>query len=183
MGGPPGAGGVGSNPFYMRGGYLYANANGDGLDINGPIELSGGVIIIDGPTANDNGALDYTGSFRVTGGYLLAVGSSGMAQAPSSSSAQSSVMFRFGSPQRAGTLVHMQNANGADVLTFSPAKQFQSVVLSSAALIRANGYALYLGGSSTGTVTDGLFSGGTYLGGTLKATFSISGVVTTVNVN
>jgi len=183
-GGPPGRGGMeeaGSNTLYVRGGYLYINANGDGLDINGPVEMSDGVIIIDGPTLNNNGALDYGGSFQLTGGYLLAVGSVGMAQMPSASSTQSSVHIRFGSPQEAGTLIHIAGPGGEDILTFEPAKRYQSVVLSSAALQQASGYALYSGGSSTGTKQDGLFSGGTFYGGTLRERFDISGTLTTVS--
>lgn len=34
-------------------------------------------VIIKGPTANNNGALDYTGYFQINGGYLVAVGSAG----------------------------------------------------------------------------------------------------------
>jgi hypothetical protein len=182
-GGAPGMGGAGSNPFYMRGGYVYVNANGDGFDINGPVEMSDGTIIVNGPTANDNGALDYTGSFSISGGYLLAVGSAGMAQAPSQTSTENSVMVRFSTAQQANALVHVQNAAGVDILTFKPVKRYQSVVLSSAQLARGSGYALFVGGSSTGLETDGLFSGGVYYGGTLKSSFSISGVLTTLNVN
>lgn len=182
MGGGPGAGGS-SSPLYVRGGYLYANANGDGLDINGPIEMTGGTIILDGPTANDNGALDYQSSFQISGGYLLAVGSAGMAVAPSRTSPQNSIGIAFGSAQAAGTLVHVQNAAGEDVLTFRPAKRYQTVVLSSPLLAKASGYSLYVGGSSTGTERDGLFTGGTYYGGTKKATFDVSSALTVVNAS
>jgi hypothetical protein len=180
---PPGTGRSGSNPFYMRGGYVYADANGDGLDVNGPIEMTGGTIIIDGPTANDNGALDYLGTFQMTGGYLLAVGSSGMAQAPSRTSPQNTIGILFSSAQAAGTLVHVQSASGDDILTFRPAKRYQAVVLSSPLITRASGYSLYVGGSSTGTEKDGLFSGGTYHGGTRKATFDVSSALTVVTAS
>jgi len=181
--GPGGGGGGSSNPFYMSGGYLYANANGDGLDINGPIEMTGGTIILDGPTANDNGALDYQTSFQISAGYLLAVGSSGMALAPSKTSPQNSIGIAFSSAQAAGTLVHVQNAAGEDVLTFRPAKRYQTVVLSSPLVTRATGYSLYVGGSSTGPEKDGLFSGGTYYGGTKKATFDVSSALTVVSAS
>lgn len=181
-GAPPGME-TGSNTFTMRGGDLYANANGDGLDINGPIAMSGGTLVVDGPTANDNGALDYTGSFQLSGGYLLAVGSAGMAQAPSTSSSQNSVAIRFSSTQQAGVLVHVADPGGGDVLTFRPAKRYQSVVLSSPLLVRGSGYSVWVGGSSTGTERDGVFSGGTHLGGTRRATFDVAGPLTVVNAS
>jgi hypothetical protein len=172
-----------TNRFYMKGGYLYLNAKGDGLDINGPVEMSGGTVIIDGPTANDNGALDYTGSFNMSGGYLLAVGSSGMAQAPTRTSPQNSVGVAFAAVQKAGTLVHIQGPTGADILTFRPAKTYQTVVLSSPKLVAASGYALYTGGYSSGSDVDGLFASGGYYGGTLKSTFDIANGLTVVSVN
>jgi hypothetical protein len=182
MGGGPGAGGS-SSPLYVRGGYLYANANGDGLDVNGPVEMTGGTIILDGPTANDNGALDYQTSFQISGGYLLAVGSSGMALAPSRTSPQNSIGIAFSTAQAAGTLVHVRNAAGDDILTFRPAKRYQTVVLSSPLITRATGYSLYVGGSSTGTERDGLFTGGTHYGGTKKATFDVSSALTVVSAS
>jgi hypothetical protein len=182
-GGAPGMGETGSNPLYVRGGYVYANADGDGLDINGPVEMTGGTIIIDGPTRNDNGALDYLRSFEISAGYLLAVGSAGMAEAPSQSSTQNSIGVVFGAAQPAGTLVHVAGPAGEDVLTFRPAKAYQTVVLSSSLIARGTGYSVSLGGSSSGTEKDGLFSGGTYSGGVKKATFDVTGTLTVVKAN
>jgi hypothetical protein len=68
-------------------------------------------------------------------------------------------------------------------VTFRAAKTYQTVVLSSSLVTRGTGYAVYLGGSSTGTVKDGLFSGGTYSGGTKKASFDVTGTLTVVKAN
>jgi hypothetical protein len=181
-GGMPGLGpGIfesGDNYLYVNGGYIAMDAMGDGLDINGPIEMTGGVVIVNGPTSNNNGALDYAGAFNITGGFLVAVGSSGMAQAPSTSSTQYSVMHTFPSPQAAGTMVHIETEDGEEILTFVPTKEYQSVVLSSPELKNGSTYVVYSGGSSTGTVTDGLYSGGTYTAGTQVTSFTISSMVT-----
>jgi hypothetical protein len=131
-----------------------------------------------GPTSNNNGALDYAGAFNITGGFLVAAGSSGMAQAPSASSTQYSVMQTFPSPQAAGTIVHVEAEDGEEILTFVPTRAYQSVVLSSPKLNDGSTYLVYSGGSSTGTVTDGLYSGGTYTAGTQVASFTISSIVT-----
>lgn len=166
--------------LYINGGYIYVNANGDGLDSNGSITMTGGTVIVNGPSANGNGALDYDGSFKITGGYLIAVGSSGMAQIPGTSSTQNSVLIGFTAAQNAGTLVNIQSADGKALVTFKPAKRFQSLAFSSKDL--ANGsYDVYIGGSSTGTEKDGIFSTGTYSGGTKNTSFTVSGVVTKVN--
>lgn len=170
----------GNNHLYINGGYVAINATGDGLDINGPINMSGGVVIINGPTRNDNGALDYLGTFEITGGFLVAVGSSGMAEAPSASSTQYSVMLNLSPSLSAGTMIHIGTEDGEEILTFVPTKAYQSVVLSSPELKNGSTYVVYSGGSSTGTVTDGLYSGGTYAAGTQLTSFATSSVVTIV---
>ncbi|RYU95764.1 carbohydrate-binding domain-containing protein [Emticicia agri] len=177
MGG--GASSSGLNLF-INGGYLYLNAGGDGLDANGSITMTGGTVIVDGPTANNNASLDYDGSFKITGGLLIAVGSSGMAQVPGTTSTQNSVLVNFTAAQNAGSLINIQNADGKSIVTYKPAKRYQSIAFSSKEL--ANGtYNVFLGGSSTGAEKDGLYTEGTYTSGTKNTSFTVSGVVTKVN--
>ncbi|MCB9151446.1 MAG: carbohydrate-binding domain-containing protein [Caldilineaceae bacterium] len=170
--------------YYLQinGGYIYVDASGDGLDANGSIEMNGGVVLVNGPTANNNGPLDYDGGFSMTGGYLVAVGSAGMAQAPGTASTQNSVIYNFASVQSAGTIVHIQDASGNDMLTFAPLREYQSVVLSSPALQSGETYTVYVGGSASGTENNGLYTDGTYSGGTAVESFTISSVVTSAGV-
>lgn len=169
-----------ANAFlFIHGGYIYVDAGGDGIDVNGPIEMSGGVVIVNGPTDNDDGALDYTGTFNISGGFLVAAGSSGMAEAPSASSTQYTVMVNFTSTQAAGSLVSIQDASGGNILTFAPAKTYQSVVLCSSGLKSGATCQVYAGGNSTGTATSGLYTGGTYKAGTSVTSLTLSGIVTT----
>ncbi len=72
----------------IEGGTLYVNAKGDGIDANGSITMTGGTVIVSGPTDNGNGPMDYNSGFQMKGGFLLAVGSSGMAQNIGSNSTQ-----------------------------------------------------------------------------------------------
>ena len=177
-GGGPGGFESGDNYLYINGGYVFVDANGDGIDANGAIEMTAGTVIVNGPTNDGNGPLDYLGAFDISGGFLVAVGSSGMAQAPSTTSTQYSVLYNFSSPQAAGTLVHLETESGQEVLTFVPTKQYQSVLLSSPNLENGSSYVVYSGGSSSGASTDGLFTGGSHTGGTQVASFTISGMVT-----
>jgi hypothetical protein len=168
----------GDNHLYINGGYIFVDAGGDELDSNGPFDMTGGTVIVNGPTNNGNGPLDYTGSFNITGGYLLAVGSSGMAQAPSNTSTQYAVMYNFDTMQAVGTIIHIETQSGQEILTFMPTKEYQSVLLSTFALQNGETYVVYTGGSSTGTITDGLYEGGIYTPGTQVASFTISAMVT-----
>jgi hypothetical protein len=170
-----------SGSYYLNinGGYIFIDAMGDGLDISGAITMSGGEVIINGPTANDNGALDFT-SFKITGGFLVAAGSSGMAQAPGITSTQYSVMIGFPTTYAAGTVVHIESKDGQEVITFVPTKTYQSIVVSSPQLKNGSTYNIYTGGKSTGTATDGLLSRGIYTPGTQVTSFTISSITTTI---
>lgn len=181
MGRPPGRDMFdysGDNYLYVNGGYVAIDSVGDGLDVNGSVNLAGGVVIINGPISQGNGALDYYGDFKITGGFLAAVGSSGMAEAPGMSSSQYSVMLTFPSPMPAGTMIHLEAETGEDILTLVPTKEYQTVVLSSPELKNGSTYIVYTGGSSTGTMTDGLYSEGTYTAGTQYTSFTVSSIVT-----
>jgi len=166
--------------LYIHGGNIFVNAKGDGIDVNGSIEMTGGTVLVSGPTEQMNGALDYDVAFKLSGGTVVAAGSSGMAMAPDQTSSQPSVLIYFTASQPAGTLVHIQNSAGEDVLTFAPTKAYQSLAFSSAKLLKGATYTVYTGGKSTGTLKDGLYQGGAYTGGTQAASFTVSGTVTTV---
>lgn len=169
-----------NNYFYVNGGTIYIDAIGDGIDVNGSIKMTGGEIIVNGPVSDGNGALDYDGSFAVTGGSILAAGSAGMAMAPDTTSTQYSIMISFSGVLKAGTLIHIESADGKQILTFASAKNFQNVVFCSAALTKGPTYKVYYGGSCTGTIKDGIYTDGTYISGTLFKEFTVSSILTNV---
>lgn len=162
---------------------MVIEASGDGMDINGAIEMTGGVVIVNGPTESMNGAIDYNSGFNMTGGFLLAAGSSNMAQAPDESSSQYALLINFDSMLPAGTLVHIENSEGEDIFTFSPSKQYQSIAFSSPELENGVTYEVFYGGEASGTVTDGLYQDATYSAGTQYTSFTISDVVTRIGNN
>ncbi|WP_315794006.1 carbohydrate-binding domain-containing protein [Paenibacillus sp. BIC5C1] len=170
-----------NSELHINGGSLTVNAGGDGLDSNGSIYMTDGTVIVNGPTDNGNGALDYDGDFELSGGYLVAAGSSGMAQATSEASTQNTIAMTFPETQKAGTLVHVEDSEGNNILTFAPAKDYQTVVVSSADLKKDGSYVIYSGGSSTGKAVDGLYTDGTYSGGTKVVAFQSTSNVTWVN--
>ena len=165
--------------LYINGGYVYVNADGDGLDINGNVVMSAGTVIISGPTSNNNGALDHH-LFDMSGGFLWAVGSAGMAMTPDTTSDQYSVSLTLNRALDAGTLVHIETASGEAVVTATSAKQFQSIVFSSADLQAGTTYYVYYGGDSTGVKTDQVMEGGTYTGGSELTSFTASSTVTRI---
>lgn len=165
----------------IKGGYLVVDATGDGLDANGSIYMTGGTVIVNGPTDNGNGALDYDVIFEISGGFLVSAGSSAMAQGTSDSSTQYSIIMNYPQVQSAGTLVHLEDSEGNIIATFAPSKDYQSVVITSPDLKSDGTYTLYSGGTSTGTETDGLYSDEEYQEGTEVVSFTISSSVTGLN--
>jgi hypothetical protein len=158
----------------INGGYIAIAAIWDGIDVNGRIEMNGGEVIVHGPTSDMNSALDYDASFKITGGFLVGAGSSRMAQAPGTGSTQYSIMLNFRSKKPAGTLFHIQSRDGNEILSFTPAKDFQSIAFSSPSLKKGTTYDVFIGGSSTGTLRDGLYLDGTYSPGTNVSSFTTS---------
>jgi hypothetical protein len=65
-----GGGGMSANSncqFNVSGGTIYVSAQGDGLDSNGSISISGGLVLCEGPTNGGNSAIDnivYTDCFK-----------------------------------------------------------------------------------------------------------------------
>jgi hypothetical protein len=104
-----------------------------------------------------------------------------MIEATSNASAQYTLKATSSSTLSASTMLHIQDANGGDVLTFQPVRSIYYIVFSSSVLINGSTYSLYTGGTSTGTNTNGLYSGGTYTGGILKKNFTISGKLTNIS--
>ena len=70
----------------IKGGKIYVDAeNGDGIDSNGTLTISGGNVIVFSSAMGDNAPLDSDGKLSITGGTVFAVGSSRMAQTPQNS--------------------------------------------------------------------------------------------------
>lgn len=185
---PPAGAGPGQDTFnytgkyylYVNGGHIVVTAIGDGVDVNGAIEMTNGTIIVNGPTQQMNSALDYDAGFKMTGGFLVAAGSVGMAQAPDASSSQYSVLINLNSVLPAGTLMRIQDSKGNNVLTFSPTKPYQSIAFSSPELVKGTTYDVYVGGSITGTPQDGLYTAGSYTPGSKYTSLTLTSTATRV---
>ncbi|MGV8905758.1 MAG: carbohydrate-binding domain-containing protein [Acetobacterium sp.] len=129
----------------IAGGTIHVNALGDGLDSNGDLYISGGNITVSGPTNNGNGALDYNGTADITGGTIVVAGSTGMAQGFSDSSTQASLLYNLTSAYAAGTEITLTDASGNAIVSYTPDKTYQSVVISTPELVQGSTYTLTCG--------------------------------------
>lgn len=153
-----------ANVIEISGGKITVNADGDGIDSNGDIKMSGGTVTVFGPESSGNGALDYAGSCVVTGGTLLAAGSSGMSQSVSNGSVP---CVNISCDVAADTVFALVNEKDEPVVCFASPKKFTSVVFASDTLSKGEKLNAYTGGSSSGTNENGVYVGGSYTKGTL----------------
>ncbi|KAB7670712.1 carbohydrate-binding domain-containing protein [Bacillus sp. B1-b2] len=179
-GGGMGMESAGNALLTINGGTILVNAGGDGLDSNGSIVVTGGTTIVNGPTNDGNGSLDYDGTLNISGGTLIAAGSSGMAQATSDTSTQNAILMTYSEAQIGGTIIHIEDSEGNTVATFTPTKDYQSVLISSPSISKDTMYSIYSGGSVLEVESNGL-SDGTYAKGEKVVEFTISNSVTYVD--
>lgn len=168
-------GGFGKDNFSAAGDYsisindgtVFVDAEGDGIDSNGDVAITGGTTLVSGPTNGGNGALDYEGEFVISGGILVAAGSSGMAMLPSESSSQASLGLYFDSSQEANQMLNLADSKGNNLITFAPKKPYQHVAISAPSIQLETEYHLSVGGEMTSESQFGFAAKSDYKGETL----------------
>lgn len=133
----------------INGGTLQVWSSGDGLDSNGHAAITGGHIIVYGPTTDGNGSLDVNGTFEVSGGTLMATGSAGMMVAPSSDSLQGWIATALTATAAADSEVVISDENGDEVAVYTVQKEFASVIFSSADIDSGAAYTVTVDGTET----------------------------------
>lgn len=162
-GGGPNMAAAGDYSVVVSGGDTTISSEGDGLDSNGTARVTGGVLVVNGPTNDGNGALDVDGDLTVEGGTVVAAGSAGMAVTPSTDSAQSSLQLTSDTALPAGTVVQVADSSGELIGTFVTEKEAASIVFSSEGMEDGEEYTVYTGGTAgTGAgLVDGTLKGAT----------------------
>lgn len=149
--------------IYIAGGNIHVDAEGDGLDSNGTIQINGGCLLIDGPTREDNGALDSDKGIIVNGGTICAIGSKGMVETPSQSSNQNYINLGLEKIVSSGSQILLKDKDGTTIFSHTSKKSFQSVVLSMSNLILGKKFTIIAGNES---FTFAISSKATILGNT-----------------
>mgnify|MGYP002619237655 FL=1 len=150
---------------YVRiaGGVTSIDAKGDVVDTNGTLHVSGGELYVSGPENDGNSALDYDGSASISGGIVAAAGYSGMAQNFGSNSTQGSIMVTFDTAltEASEMEITLTDESGKTLLTYTPAKSYNCVVLSCPELAVGNTYTVSAGEQSVEVTMDSLIYGET----------------------
>jgi len=144
--GGPGAMPVGDGSVVISGGNIYIIARGDGIDVNGRLEITGGSITVTGPTVGDTATLDFDTAGVITGGTFIGTGGTMMPQTFSDSS-QGVISLRVGN-QNAGTEITVADKSGKVIFSAVPKLDFAIVIVSSPELTKGESYNVTVGTQS-----------------------------------
>jgi hypothetical protein len=177
-----------STAINISGGKVFAYAvNNDGIDSNGSLTISGGLVIGVGTSSPECGIdVDNGNNFKINGGTVIAVAGGSLQNRPSSSSSQCSVEYS-GLTLGKDKQVTVLNASSAPVLTFALPKTLSSgsFFFSTPGLTKGESYTISTGGTLSGYTDswNGWLDGGTWSDGTAVQSFTVSSTVTAVGTS
>ena len=136
--------------IHISGGVLTVKAGGDGIDSNGDLIISGGTVVVDGPSDGGNAPIDYDGKGVISGGTVFVSGDSGMFQSLNDSgTTQNSIVYYLSETQAAGTKVVVADSKGNVIYENNSTTQaFNTVLFSAADLKSGENYIVTVGEQS-----------------------------------
>lgn len=146
----------------ISGGTITVDASGDGIDSNGTIYVTGGTLIVYGPTTGADTGLDADGGILIDGGNVFVATSKEMLEIPASNS-KSNVLVYSVNTVAAGSEIILTNADGGEMVRITLKKQAQAIILSTPELATNGTYSLYADEN-------------------LLASFSVTGTITAIGV-
>lgn len=163
----------------INGGEWHVNSGGDGIDSNGNVYMTAGTLEVFGSAQDNDAALDFDGKFYYSGGTLVGIGRTGMAQTPSSGT-----YVVFGSNRNQGGFggfgggpggngggpggnqgssssvsisqgdtIEIKDQSGNTVYSSEGKKGANSVVFSCDGMVSGASYSLYVNGSLAATAS------------------------------
>jgi len=142
----------------INGGIIQISSVGDGIDSNGDVIMTGGYLIVYGPVTDMESTIDYDGTFEISGGLVIAIGSDGMLQSLSEESTQNSLVYANGETFDVGTMVTLTDSEDNVVLEIQAIKDIEAVVISCEEMVNGESFTLTVGSETydftiTSTIT------------------------------
>lgn len=131
-----------SEHIIISGGTITVDASGDGIDSNGTIYVTGGTLIVYGPTTGADTGLDADGGILIDGGNVFVATTKEMIEIPASNS-KSNVLVYGVNTVPAGSEIILTNADGGEMVRITLKKQAQAIILSTPELATNGTYSLY----------------------------------------
>jgi len=163
------------NELQVNGGKIFADvSSGDGLDSNGTLSISGGLIVALGAQAPEDGIDCDEREITITGGTIIACGGANSAPSETDSTI---VSIWLGSASK-GDTIGILDADGNTVFAFEVSKDYSNMLLSMKAFSDGEEYTVYTGGTISGESSyHGYYKKGTYSGGSESVSFTVDSKV------
>lgn len=165
----------GGSELQIAGGRIYTNiSRGDGLDSNGSLTISGGLVVAMGAEMPEGGIDCDQREVVITGGTLIACGGTNSAPSESESSQVSVLLGASDENEKIGIL----DEDGNTVFAFVPEKSYSNLFLSVKSLEKDRSYTVYTGGTIQGENDfHGYYQEGVYSGGEQSVEFTADSTV------
>ncbi len=165
----------------ISGGKLRCVATGnDAIDSNGGLTISGGLVLANGTREPEEGVdVDNANQLSITGGTII----NQKGNMLNLTTTQCKVpTIKYSSSITAGTLITITNSAGTHILSFkAPQAMSQGCYITLPEFATGSSYKLYKSGTvSGGTTFNEVTTGGTFSGGTLVKSFTISSNLTSL---
>lgn len=172
-----------SQQVVINGGMVYAYAsNNDGIDSNGTLTITGGVVVSSGTTTPEEGFDCDNNTFKITGGLL--VGTGGSTSTPTSSACTQRSVVYGGSGTSGQYVCIYKTSDNTQLLVYKIPRQLSQMTLlfSSSDLAANTGYTINVGGNISGgnELFHGIYLNATYTNGSTSQSFTTSSMVTSV---
>ena len=156
----------------FNGGFVYVKTTGDGIDSNGELNITDGVVLVS-QSGGGNEPIDAGDGYepRITGGVVIAAGSQGMASAPS----VTQTAFFTSASGSANQVFAVNDSDGKNILAWKIPQAYQVITVSTSKMTTGN-YSL---------ITNATVKGDEYVSGSgfyYPAT-SATGSATTISTN
>ncbi len=139
----------------ITGGEYHIESEGDAVDSNGNIEMSGGTVFAFGPTStgSTDRSIDFDRTFTMTGGLLVGLGYTTDKMKPPAQSDSSQYAFLAAiDAVPAGTLISVASDSGTEVISVKALGSTRSLLISSPLLDKGT-YKILADGSVVKTIT------------------------------
>lgn len=173
-----------ASAFQVTGGKVCAySGNNDGIDSNGSLVVSGGLVIATGTSAPEGGLdVDNSNNFKINGGMVISAGGT-LQSNPSSSSTQRCVAYNGLSVSK-GKKVAVLDSSSKPILTFEFPRTMSggSFFFSSPGLTANSTYTISSNGTLSGYTDhwNGWYENGSWSGGSQVGSLTSSSIVTSV---
>lgn len=129
--------------LFISGGDHVLKAGGDGLDVNGSFNMSGGKVLVYVSAADESEAFDYEGEGEISGGLFIAAGSASIASIPEAKG-QGIISVNSGA-QAANTKITVYGTGDMELISVRPELDFEVVIVCGPELVKGETYKVTVG--------------------------------------